>query len=87
MNILSWILFGAAAGVLANVIDPSPARGGIIGAVVLGILGAVLGGLISNIVFGVGMSGFNLQSLVVATLGALLLLFLQRAFIARENHE
>lgn len=83
MTILSWILFGAAAGVLANVIDPSPSRGGALGAIILGILGAILGGLISNIVFGVGVSGFNLPSLVVATLGALLLLFLQKAFLTK----
>lgn len=81
MNILSWILFGAASGILANVVDPSPSRGGLLGAMVLGILGAILGGFISNIVFGVGITGFNVQSLIVATLGALLLLFLQRAFV------
>jgi uncharacterized membrane protein YeaQ/YmgE (transglycosylase-associated protein family) len=84
MSILTWVAFGLIAGVIANIIDPNPARGGITGAVILGILGAVLGGFISSIIFGVAINGFNLTSLAVATLGAFLLLFLQRLFISRE---
>jgi uncharacterized membrane protein YeaQ/YmgE (transglycosylase-associated protein family) len=81
MTILSWIVFGLIAGGLANIIDPSPSKGGVLGAMVLGVLGAVLGGLLSSIVFGFTISAFNLTSLIVAVLGSLLLLFLQRAFI------
>jgi uncharacterized membrane protein YeaQ/YmgE (transglycosylase-associated protein family) len=84
MNIISWIVFGSVAGILANIIDPAPSKGGLLGAIVLGILGAMLGGLLSGVVFGVNISGFNLQSLVIAVLGSMLLLFLQRAFI-RES--
>lgn len=79
MNILAWIVFGLIVGIIANYIDPRPAYGGILGAIVLGILGALVGGFLSSLVFGVGISGFNLPSLIIAVLGALLLLLIARA--------
>lgn len=80
MNIFLWIGFGLIIGVIANIIDPSPSRGGVIGSLVLGILGAILGGILGNMVFGVGVTGFNFPSIAVAVLGALLLMFAERAF-------
>lgn len=80
MTIFSWILFGLITGIVANLIDPYPERGGVLGAMVLGILGAVLGGFLGNLIFGIGIAGFNFTSLAVAVLGSLLLLFLGRAF-------
>lgn len=80
MNIISWIIFGIIVGSIANIIDPHPSEGGWVGAVVLGILGAILGGFLGNMVFGIGISGFNFPSLAVAVLGALFLLFIGRAF-------
>ncbi|MBI2599339.1 GlsB/YeaQ/YmgE family stress response membrane protein [Candidatus Daviesbacteria bacterium] len=80
MNLLSWIIFGLIVGVVANIIDPHPAREGWLGTIILGILGAVLGGFLGNIIFGVGVTGFNFSSFAVAVLGALLLLFIGRAF-------
>lgn len=74
MNILAWILFGLIAGVIANMLDPNPSSGGILGAIVLGIVGAVVGGFISATIFGVGITGFNLTSMVIAVVGSLLLL-------------
>jgi uncharacterized membrane protein YeaQ/YmgE (transglycosylase-associated protein family) len=79
MNILSYILFGLIAGSIANFVDPRPSRGGILGSIVLGIVGAVLGGFIGDALFGVGVTGFNVTSLVVAVAGALLTLFVGRA--------
>ena len=78
MDITSWILFGLAAGVIANIIDPRPAEGGLLGAVILGVLGALVGGFLANSIFGVGVTGFNLTSFVLAVLGSLLLLFVGR---------
>jgi uncharacterized membrane protein YeaQ/YmgE (transglycosylase-associated protein family) len=80
MSILSWIVFGLVAGVIANLLDPSPSSGGTVGAIVLGILGAILGGFVANLLFGITISAFNIPSLAVAVLGSLLLLFIQRAF-------
>jgi uncharacterized membrane protein YeaQ/YmgE (transglycosylase-associated protein family) len=79
MSIFSWILFGLVAGIIANVIDPAPSRGGIFGAIVLGVLGAVVGGFIANMIFGIGVTGFNLSSFLVAILGSLVLLYVGRA--------
>ncbi len=80
MSILSWILFGLVVGIVANILDTRKSSGGLIGAVVLGILGALVGGFLADLVFGVGLTGFNLPSLAIAILCSLLLLFIQRAF-------
>lgn len=80
MNIISWIVFGLIVGVIANYLDPSPARGGMLGSVILGILGALVGGFLGDLLFGVGITGFNLSSFIVAVIGSLVLLFLGRAF-------
>lgn len=85
MNLLAWIVFGSITGLVANIIDPYPSRGGLIGAAVLGILGAIIGGFLGNLVFGVGVSGFNFSSFAVAVLGSLLLLFISRAFGRSEQ--
>lgn len=74
MNVVAWIIFGLIAGVVANLIDPAPARGGVLGAIVLGIVGAIVGGWIGAALFGVGVTGFNLNSFVIAVVGALLVL-------------
>lgn len=83
MNILTWILFGLVVGVIANVIDPNPARGGMFGTILLGVLGALLGGFLGDLIFGVGVTGFNLSSFIVAVIGSLVLLALSRAFRVR----
>jgi uncharacterized membrane protein YeaQ/YmgE (transglycosylase-associated protein family) len=78
MSILGWAVFGLVAGVIANALDPHPSEGGVLGAIVLGILGAVVGGFLANMLFGVGISGFDLPSFAVAVLGSLLLLGIGR---------
>ncbi len=82
MNILAWLVFGLIAGAIANMIDPRPSQGGILGSIVLGIVGAMVGGWLGNTFFGVGVSGFDLSSFVVSILGALLVLYVARAFRA-----
>jgi uncharacterized membrane protein YeaQ/YmgE (transglycosylase-associated protein family) len=83
MGILAWILFGLIAGVIANMVDPAPSSGGILGAIVLGVAGALVGGFLANMVFGLGVSGFNFTSFAIAVLGSLLLLFIGRALTRR----
>jgi uncharacterized membrane protein YeaQ/YmgE (transglycosylase-associated protein family) len=74
MGILSWILLGLVAGALAKFIMPGNDPGGIIVTIIIGIVGAVIGGFIgTQLGFG-NVSGFNLHSLLVAVLGALILL-------------
>lgn len=78
MNILAWIVFGLIAGIIANLIDPRPERGGILGAIFLGIAGALVGGFLAALILGEGITGFNLFSLIVAVAGSLLLLLVGR---------
>lgn len=78
MGILSWILFGLIAGALAKWIMPGEDPGGCVMTMVIGIVGAVVGGWIATM-FGMGgIDGFNLGSLLVAVLGAVLLLWVYR---------
>ncbi len=79
MNILSWIVFGLIVGVIAHYLDPRRNQGGLLGTTLLGILGALLGGFLGDLIFGVGVTGFNLSSFIVAVIGALVLLFISRA--------
>ncbi len=79
MGILYWIVFGLIAGSITNFLSPS-SHGGIIGSIILGIIGAVVGGYIGERFFGVGVTGFNVVSFVVAVLGALLVLFISHLF-------
>jgi len=78
MGIITWIIFGLVAGAIANFIDPRPSSGGIFGSIILGIIGAIVGGYLGTLFFGVGVTGFNLMSFVVAVVGALLVLFIGR---------
>ncbi len=84
MGILAWIVVGLVAGVLAKIAMPGPDPGGIILTVVIGIAGAIVGGLIVNAVLGrPGVTGFDLPTVLVATLGAILLLTVYR-FVTRR---
>ncbi len=78
MGIISWIVFGLIAGILAKWIMPGKDGGGFILTIVLGIIGAVVGGWISTL-FGFGrVDGFNFGSFVVAVIGAIVVLFVYR---------
>lgn len=79
MSILAWALFGIAVGYIVNVMDPDAMEGGILGAMILGIVGALFGGFLAIMLFGVGVTGFNIESLVVAVAGALLVTYMGKA--------
>ena len=71
MGILSWIVMGLVVGVLAKFIMPGRDPGGFVITVALGIGGAFVGGYIGSFL-GIGtVSGFNVPSIFVATLGAI----------------
>ena len=80
MDVVAWLVFGLVAGVIANVIDPRPSQGGVLGAIVLGILGALVGGFLANLLFGVAVTGFNFTSFAIAVVGSLILLYIGRAW-------
>lgn len=75
MGILSWVLFGLLAGVIARCIMPGKENMGIFMTIVLGIIGALIGGAVST-ALGLGqVSGFNIFSIAIATVGAIIVLF------------
>ena len=85
MGIVTWIVLGLVAGVLAKIIMPGRDPGGIIITTVLGIAGAVIGGFIgTRLGFG-RVSGFDIRSLAIAVGGAILLLFLHRMLKRRRS--
>ena len=83
MGLLSWIVVGLLAGLLAKWIMPGSDPGGIIVTILVGMAGAAVGGLIVSILGGTGATGFNVWSILVATLGAVILLALYRLFARR----
>ncbi len=84
MGILTWIIFGLIAGAIAKFLMPGRDPGGFIVTILIGIVGAVIGGFIGSQLFGVDVSGFNFQSLIIAVLGAILLLIIYRMVVARR---
>ena len=78
MGILSWIIFGLIAGVIAKLIHPGDDPGGWIVTIILGIVGAFVGGWLGSLIFGIGVSGFNLSSFIVAIIGAIIVLVVYR---------
>ncbi len=80
MGILTWLLLGLVVGVLAKFIMPGEDPGGIFVTIAIGIAGAFVGGFMGS-ALGLGdITGFNLMSVGLATVGAIVLLALYRMF-------
>jgi uncharacterized membrane protein YeaQ/YmgE (transglycosylase-associated protein family) len=75
MGILSWVIFGALAGWVANLITGNSRRMGCLLNMVVGIAGAVIGGFLMEVLAGfTPYFGWTLRSFLVAVVGAILLL-------------
>ncbi len=83
MGLVSWVVVGLIAGLLAKWVVPGPDPGGIIVTALIGMAGASVGGFIVGILGGSGATGFNIWSVLVATLGAVILLYVYRALTRR----
>ena len=76
MSILAWILVGLIAGAIAKMLMPGDDPGGIILTILLGIAGAIVGGFIAVALnISNGVDDFDIGTIVLAVLGAMLLLF------------
>lgn len=77
MSFLSWVIVGALAGWIASIIMGKNHKIGLIGNIILGVIGAFVGGFILQAI-GVGgdVTGINISSILVATLGAVVILFI-----------
>jgi uncharacterized membrane protein YeaQ/YmgE (transglycosylase-associated protein family) len=79
VSILAWIVVGAIGGFLAKALMPGKDPGGLIITVLLGIAGAVVGGFIAVALdISDGVDDFDIGTIVLAVLGAMLILFLYR---------
>jgi len=79
LGILTWLIVGAIAGWLAGKVTKG--RGfGLIGNMVIGIIGALVGGWLAGAVFNISnaISGFNLTTIIVAFLGAVVVLYVAK---------
>lgn len=80
MNGFLWLVLGLAAGALARFVLPGRDRLGCLPTLVVGVAGAYLGGFLATLLGFGGFRGFDGYSLIVATLGAVLLLLVVRIF-------
>jgi uncharacterized membrane protein YeaQ/YmgE (transglycosylase-associated protein family) len=78
MFILIWLVVGLIAGYLAKFVVPGEGPGGVIGDLVIGVIGALLGGWIFGLFGHSGVTGINIYSILVALVGAVILLFISR---------
>ena len=78
MSIIGWVVLGLIAGFIASKIVNRRGEG-IILDIVLGVVGAVVGGWVMAAFGGAGITGFNLYSMFVAVVGAVVLLLIGHA--------
>ena len=83
MGIIGWIIIGALAGWIASMITGKNSEMGAGMNIVVGIAGGFIGGLVMNLIGGYGVTGFNLWSLFVAVIGAVILLLIVGAIKRR----
>ena len=85
MSFLAWIVLGLISGFVASKIVNKSGSGTIMD-IVLGIVGAVVGGWLFNTIGHAGVTGLNLYSILVAVVGAVIVLFLYHALIGVRTH-
>jgi uncharacterized membrane protein YeaQ/YmgE (transglycosylase-associated protein family) len=87
MSIIAWLVVGAIAGILAGYLVRGDEGLGIIGRIFLGIIGAVVGGFLAGLLLGGEdyVTGINIQTIVVATIGAVLVVIGYNALRGRTR--
>jgi uncharacterized membrane protein YeaQ/YmgE (transglycosylase-associated protein family) len=87
MSIIAWIVLGAIAGYLAGFLVKGDEGLGVIGHIVLGIVGALVGGFLAGLLTGGGdyISGINLTTIVVAVIGAVIVVVVWNAIRGRAR--
>lgn len=84
MGLLSWLLVGLVAGWLAGMVMKGGGYG-VIGDIVVGVLGAFIGGWLFSNLTGADVTGFNLPSILIAFVGACILVFILRMVSGRRT--
>jgi uncharacterized membrane protein YeaQ/YmgE (transglycosylase-associated protein family) len=84
VGIIAWIVLGAIAGWLTNMIMGGSE--GVIATIILGIIGAVVGGYLAGTVFKVAdVTGINIESIVVAVIGGVIVVAVYRLLMGRRT--
>lgn len=83
MSIIGWILLGLIAGFIASKIVNKSGEGFFLD-IILGIVGAIVGGFIFSAFGASGVTGFNLYSMIVAIIGAIIVLVIYHAVFGRK---
>lgn len=84
LGFFGWIIIGLLAGALAGFFVPGRERMGCIGTMLVGILGGIIGGWLWTEVLGQDQAGGLLGALIIATLGAALVLLVLRSVSGRR---
>jgi len=84
LSVIGWIVLGLIAGFIGSQIVNKSGEGVIID-IVLGIVGAIVGGFIFSAVGSTGVTGFNLWSMLVAIVGAVVVLVVYHALFGRRT--
>jgi uncharacterized membrane protein YeaQ/YmgE (transglycosylase-associated protein family) len=84
MSIIAWIVLGLIAGWLAGQFMRGGGYG-IVGDIVLGIIGALVGGFLSGTLLGVDVTGLNITSIIIAFVGAVIVIAVSRLFTGRRS--
>ena len=85
MSILGWIILGLISGFIASKIVNRTGEGFFLD-IILGIVGAIVGGFLFTAVGASGVTGFNLYSMVVAVIGAIVVLVIYHALFRRQAY-
>ena len=85
MSILGWVVLGGIAGWLASILVKRNDQMGCISNIIAGIIGAVVGGWLFSYFGGTGVTGFNLGSLLVAVVGAVIVLTIFNLIFGRRK--
>jgi uncharacterized membrane protein YeaQ/YmgE (transglycosylase-associated protein family) len=86
VGILSWIVFGLLAGLVARAVTPGRQKIGCLPTLAVGLVGALIGGLIGNIVLGHKVHfGWDLGPFLLAVVGAIVLLLALEALAGRRG--
>lgn len=85
MSIIGWIVLGAIAGWSASIVTGRNAQMGALANIIAGIVGALVGGFLFNAFGGAGVTGFNIYSLLVSFVGAVVVLLIWNAIAGRRT--
>jgi uncharacterized membrane protein YeaQ/YmgE (transglycosylase-associated protein family) len=84
MGIVSWVILGLIAGFIGSQIVGRQGQGFLLD-IALGVIGAVVGGFLFSLFGASGVTGFNIYSMIVAVVGAVVVLLIYNAVVGRSR--